>query len=1428
MPPTVLKRKITIRDSARTSIDKLVKEFDELKVSDNPQNERIIALRDTFIEKLSKVTVLNDEIIEIIEDEKVTKEDEEATNFSVYAKEKLSVINKFITEKDETVTVSSSVARASVRLPKLNLRNFDGKPENWSEFWDTFNNAVHENDSISNTQKMTYLKTLVSGTAAQSIAGFKTTSENYTAALQLLRERYENKHLQISLHMNNLLETPPIKEITRVEELRTLYNTIETQMRSLANLDIDDSMYGPFLIPVLQRKIPNELNLIFSRNFHSKDSWDIKELLEQFKIELMAREKSVIQSEEETCPPFTAASLVSGNGARAQNPEYERKLSCIFCGKSHRSQHCKLVTDSKSRKSILMEKGRCFRCLQSGHLSRNCSSKIKCFNCGRSHHQAVCEGEQPNKTTEKATHTMHTSSYSPASVLLQTAQADLISRNNNILRARILFDTGSQLSYISKELRHRLNLKTIERKEIFIKAFGSISSKETLEKVTVKIKTLDGNIREIDCFVKDICHPLTAQNTTLTADNYPHLRKLRLADPNQGNCNIDILIGSDNYWSFMTNEIVRGASPQSPIAIRSTLGFILSGPTSVKDSSSSSTVLTSHILKCEAEFIEPNEVLTSHLDRFWTLETLDPDQDADTEPDICKDFRENLNFDWEQGKYRVSLPFKDNHDLLPDNYSNCVKRLKSLQKRFSKDNDLLQNYHKIVKDQLDSGVIEPVPDSEVKPVGQVHYLPHRPVIRYDRSTTKIRMVFDASSKSNGTSLNGCLHPGPSLTESLFGVLLRFRLFKFVFTADIEKAFLRILLAEENKDFVRFLWYQDCPDLNNNNIESIPVQIYRLCCVLFGVNSSPFLLSATLIEHFEQLPDKDFVRKVLKSFHVDDLISGGDTEPETLQLYQDTKEHLSIASFNLRKFLSNSDNLNVTVHGTEHSFDPMSKVLGLFWDRCDDCIQFHFDYLYRIAFEIPSKRELLSFMASIYDPLGLLNPFIVRLKILFQKICISKITWDCKIDDILLKDWKAIRDDFLHCDVIRFDRWVHTLKVVERVEIHGFSDASLQAYGACVYLKVQSHGEVFVSLLTAKSRIAPSKSTTIPKLELMGALLLAKLVRRVSEELSPFCNIDDCFCWVDSMVSLHWICDVSKSYQAFVQRRVDQIRSIVPPDHWFHVDTKSNPADILSRGVSLSQLVKENLWRHGPKFISSLECYNEFSLSNKLVTNSTTVAVATQEVLVPVIPDSSINVFEVVDISRFNNIDKLIRVVAYVQRFIKNLKKNHPRLSSNLSVNELLVSTDLLVSSCQRDIITSANFNQLQQNLRLYADEKGLLRCRGRIENATLPFDTKFPLFIPKCKFAVLLIRAAHENVKHNGLKETINELRTRYWIPKARTFVKSVIRECHLCKRMESKPYCYPPSPALPSSRVTVQPPFTHSAIDYAGPLRQGNLLNEH
>ena len=268
-------------------------------------------------------------------------------------------------------------------------------------------------------------------------------------------------------------------------------------------------------------------------------------------------------------------------------------------------------------------------------------------------------------------------------------------------------------------------------------------------------------------------------------------------------------------------------------------------------------------------------------------------------------------------------------------------------------------------------------------------------------------------------------------------------------------------------------------------------------------------------------------------HVDDLISGCDTEAETLNFYRDTRDHLSSASFNLRKFQSNSMNLDATVRGHEHRGESRSKVLGLFWDRCSDEILFSFNHLNALAVEIPTKRELLTFMASVYDPLGLINPFIVKLKTLFQKVCLSKLAWDCKLNDVFITDWNAIREDFMSFSSISFKRWVYTLKDVEKVEIHGFSDASLKAYGGCIYLKVISRGELFVSLLAAKSRIAPSKSTTIPRLELMGALLLAKLVDRVRNEILCIVPLVNFFCWVDSMVALHWICGTDETYNMFV-------------------------------------------------------------------------------------------------------------------------------------------------------------------------------------------------------------------------------------------------------------------------------------------------------
>ena len=247
------------------------------------------------------------------------------------------------------------------------------------------------------------------------------------------------------------------------------------------------------------------------------------------------------------------------------------------------------------------------------------------------------------------------------------------------------------------------------------------------------------------------------------------------------------------------------------------------------------------------------------------------------------------------------------------------------------------------------------------------------------------MVFDASCNKTGPSLNDCLYTGPSLTESLFGVMLRFRQYRYAFISDIEKAFLQISIDKEHRDFVRFLWFKNFDELNSDNIQNSPLQIYRLCRVLFGVTSSPSILASTIIEHINKSDNKTFVNKFLKSLHVDDLNSGGETIEEVYQFYTEAKNTLSEASFNLRKFQSNSTELDNLVQSDMNS-SFTTKIFGLTWDKKKDCFVFSFSHLLSLAFEKPTKRQLIQFFASLYDPLGLLNRYVVKLKILFQKVC----------------------------------------------------------------------------------------------------------------------------------------------------------------------------------------------------------------------------------------------------------------------------------------------------------------------------------------------------------------------------------------------------------------------------------------------------------
>ena len=377
-------------------------------------------------------------------------------------------------------------------------------------------------------------------------------------------------------------------------------------------------------------------------------------------------------------------------------------------------------------------------------------------------------------------------------------------------------------------------------------------------------------------------------------------------------------------------------------------------------------------------------------------------------------------------RYSVKLPWKVGCDLLPSNYITSLLRLKGQVKKLRREPKLLGEYDAIIKDQVSSGVIESV--TQLESAEKVHYLPHLAVIRKDASTTKMRIVYDASSregKGNSNSLNDCLRVGPSLNPLLFDILVRFREHNIVLIADIEKAFLNIEVEKEDRDCLRFLWLADIRDPNSE------ILVYRFCRVVFGLNASPFLLNATLRYHFSKYThDAELMNKMIESFDVDDLVSGARRVSEAFHLYTKSKGRLAEGGFKLRKWKTNnkqlrdqiSEDMNDRMQGKPIFDDknesyakqtlgpevhPMyEKVLGLSWDCENDKIQFNFQKTIRAESNSePTKRNILAQLAGFFDPLGLISPVLACIKTLFQILCVAKVGWDDPLQDKTNRAWE---------------------------------------------------------------------------------------------------------------------------------------------------------------------------------------------------------------------------------------------------------------------------------------------------------------------------------------------------------------------------------------------------------------------------------------
>ena len=869
---------------------------------------------------------------------------------------------------------------------------------------------------------------------------------------------------------------------------------------------------------------------------------------------------------------------------------------------------------------------------------------------------------------------------------------------------------------------------------------------------------------------------------------------------------ISLLIGVDYYWNIVEDHIVRG---DGPTAVQSKLGYLLSGPLAL--SPPSNMVTSMHIgIHNDPE----NDDQT--LERFWEIESSGTLPAVKHSDQFMDTYLKTITRE-ENGSYVVKFPWKEDHAPLPSNYEVCKRRTRSLVRRLASTPELMITYDQIIKDQERRGFVEKVNSTSIIPA---HYIPHHHV-RKDSVTTPIRVVYDCSCQmsNNHPSLNDCLEVGPSLVNDLCSILLHFRVHKFGFTTDIEKAFLHVKLQEDDRDFTRFFWLS-----TPENPES-EFDVYRFKVVLFGSASSPFMLNATLRLHLSN-QNSETADDMIQSLYVDNVISGGPTEESVVQYFRKARTYISEANFNLRSWASNSPQLQDITH-KESVADPsqMVNLLGLHWNVSTDQVCFIPKQLNSDTDSAVTKRNVLQFSSRIFDPLGFLSPVSVRAKLLMQQLWQMNVGWDEPLEPSIREQWNNIADNLQKAAHGSISRRYFTVDDddcnTQAQEIHGFADASLKAYGAVVYIQ---HGNE-VSFVMAKTRVAPLSKLTLPKLELMAALVATRLTKFVTESLNSFYPQMLVHLWSDSQIVLHWIGSQKKQKLKFVSHRIQEITQTFPSTVWNYCPTGDNPADLLTRGMD-SDVLNDPLWIQGPSWITEKSKWPQWKQTEILHLQTELTNDADEPMSIEQAPQTGLH--KILEISNFSSLMRLLQVTAYLLRFTHNMKHQNAHLVGALTVQEINNALTKWIKNCQQTYFhqevrhlqsKSAKRLPLVRQLRLFLDN-GFLRCGGRIHNAPLCELSKFPYLLPtKHPLTNLIIIMTHVNQLHSGVNSIITALRQRYWITRIRQTVRNLLRKCVICRKVSGRPYSMPEAPPLPKSRTLCAAPFHVTGVDFTGAL---------
>lgn len=1303
-------------------------------------------------------------------------------------------------------------------LPPIKPQQFDGKPDEFPAFKLRFDLLIARRP-LDEPIKFAYLMTLLKGEALEAVRRYEVIPGGLSKAMYILERRYGGPYRIAQVTINKLVSASVISP-NDTKGLQTFADEVQVTYDMLFSMKCLNEVSSYHLERII-RRLPKHLQNKFAVKLYELENREGRHMpLFSDVVEFIQYSAAVAthpffsyitDSPDKSTMPKRTVMTTLASGVQ-QNSGVQQK-PCNMCSNPHPLYKCERFVAKSERERVDFAKSwhMCFNCLCSDrHVANNCMARGRCKLCNLKHHTLLHLPQSPFARKEKETirkeehapremelgNGVSCSTATSSEGLIQVVPILILGKKT--VSTYALLDSGSNVTIIDESLAMDLKLPGKKGKL----TFSTIQSKVEQDGMVVSvglqgIGSQAGEIINVDdvMTIKNLSIPMNSRRKVFSA---PHLRDI----PHEtvDIAKISVIIGTNVQEAFVPIEVRTGLKHE-PVAIRTCLGWSVLGRHNNNESNTSCHVFV-------------DSTLSSQLERFWTIEecgTILPGQKAySVEDSQAAMVFTNTIKKHEDGHYEVGLPWKED-PVFPDNRVLAELRLRSLERRFSKQPQLREGYRSIITGYVEEGYARKLSTEEASQRNnKTWYLPHHAVVHPKKG--KVRMVFDAAACYKGSSLNKALLPGPDLINGLIGVLLRFRRFPIAVTADIRAMFHQIRVSPEDTDALRFLW---------SDGEGEPPDVYQMNVHIFGATSSPFIANACLKQCAYDTDNTEVSEVIKTNFYVDDCLVSTMTVAQAITLVDQLVPTLLKNGFHLTKFLSNNKGVLCNISVEERSQPllnlelqplPTERTLGLYWEAERDFLVF----TSKLEVKPATKRGILSAVSSLYDPLGFIAPFVLLMKTLLQDLWRLKLPWDDPIPDEHSSKWEEWKRSLLKIGEVQIPRCVFNCEPQD-VQFHYFSDASMVGYGAVCYVRyLDGSGNVFLRFVMGKSKCAPLKELTIPRLELQASVLATRLSHTVQSEFVVR-NCKDFF-WTDSTTTLHCLNNQAKRFPVFVANRVGEILRTTNASQWNFVPGTANPADIGSRGARTENISQ---WILGPEFLTLSK--SDWPIQPEILTE--------KDIKKETVMCTTTNQQQVFDLflARFSSWKSLLKSTVWLQRFITYICYKRTPPSRIISNEEMQRAISSIVKYAQ-----SKHFHE--EKKRLLAGQivtsqsklatlspiisEGIIRVGGRIRHAPVVYEAAHPMILPaKDHISEIITRSLHESNGHSGREYLHNTIRRRFWILHGRSLVRKVIHNCIPCRKRLA-PSITQMMSDLPKERLTAyEPPFTYTGCDFFGPF---------